>query len=750
MYLYLLSTAVFIAIGTLLTPVQAGICGGLLLCFSYLCAWYFKHCHGFKVALLLVVGLLYGSVWLQLELRHRLPSAQDKHSAELRLEVLELETQSLFVRVHAQVKTPQAELSAQQLPPLRRVRLNLYNNSGNLALGDIVLTKAVLRSPRNLANGLPFDYEAWVLSQGIDATGYIQSFTVESSAPAPLRQRILQYAMQQQDVQVWPWLAGLVFGEQGAFSSEQWRLAKDTGTLHLLVVSGMHLGLVVLIGLAAWALLVRLWALLAGHSITHLAEWRALFLISLTLVYVWLAGMGVALLRAWLMLAFILVLHNSRLRLNWLTAIAWAALALLLANPLVWLSAGFSYSFAAVAALLVFYQQRQSSWLEGLWRPQWVVFLTLLPLFLYWQQPVSLIQCLANLLAIPWLSLVLMPLSLLILVFPHPELNSLLLWAGDLFWQWLTLVNNIPLSKVVHLPAVVLFIWPLWLLLLRQGIRFLPRALMLALVLGAAFQYQGQVEAKAIMLDVGQGLALIFSSPESTLVYDAGPAMGAFDSGDSIVFPSLTRLGVRQLNTLVVSHGDNDHAGGAQALLANLPVSELMLGHKMERFEQPAALCQERSALWRAYSQQFLYRYLVINENSWNRIAKNTNNQSCVLQLSWYGQRFLLVGDIGKEVEFELIRQYGNELQSDILVLSHHGSKTSSSAAFLKTVQPKEAWISTGFNNRFNHPAPEVLARLQDQGIRWRNTANAGAVWMLSSGQIRQMRQGWQPPWRQK
>ena len=702
------------------------------------------------MVLLLVAGLLYGSVWLQLELLHRLPAAQDRQSAELRLEVIGLETQPLLVRVHAKVKTPLAELSAQQLPPLRKVRLNLYNHSENLALGDIVLAKAVLRSPRNLVNGLPFDYEAWLLGQSIDAMGYIQSFAVESSVAAPLRQRILQHAMQQHDAQVWPWLAGLVFGEQGAFSPEQWRLAKETGTLHLLVVSGMHLSLVVLIGLAAWALLLRLWALLVGRSLVHLATWRALFLIVLTLGYVWLAGMGVALLRAWLMLAFILVLHSSRLRLNWLTAIAWAVLVLLLINPLAWLSAGFSYSFAAVAALLVFYQNRQSSWLEGLWRPQWVVFLALLPLFLYWQQPVSLAQCLANLLAIPWLSLVLMPLSLLILALPDTELNGLLLWAGDIFWQWLAVANNIPLSKVLYLPAVVLLLWPLWLLLLRQGIRFLPRTVMLAAVLMAAFHYQGQVKAKAIMLDVGQGLALIFSSPEGSLVYDTGPAMGAFDSGDSLVFPALTQLGVRQLDTLVVSHGDNDHAGGAQALLANLPVSELMLGHELERLEWPAALCKEAPIFWQAYSSQFLYRYLLINKDSWKRIAHSTNNQSCVLQLNWYGRRFLLVGDIGREVEFELIRQYGAELQSDILVLGHHGSKTSSSEAFLKTVQPTEAWISAGFNNRFNHPAPEVLIRLQGLGIRFRNTAEVGAVWMLPTGEIRQMRQGWQPPWRQQ
>lgn len=710
---------------------------------------YWRNFHRFYliIALLGLGCFAYGSSWVYWQVAHRLPLEKDKVELQLQGIVTQVKQQQRSQRLHIQLLSNSNNTAIAQR--LRQVRLNYYQTESILAEQDVVEFVAVLRSPHALLNGLAFDYEAWLLGQGIDATGYIKQLTVlRPASTASVRTRLLEYWQQTTEVKQWPWLAGLVFGEQDAFDDAQWQLAKETGTLHLLVVSGMHMGLLVLLLLLLWGGLLRAYALLSRRTSRFILWWRTGFLLLGSAIYLWLAGAGIALQRAWLMLAVVLLLLNIRHRFNWLTAIACAALLVLLVNPMVWLSAGFMYSFTAVFTLLLFFNGRTSNRLEALWLPQWVIFLSMLPMLLWWQQSVSFTQLLANLLAIPWLTLVLMPLTLLTLLLPDVGQGELLVMAGECFWQWLAWVDGIPLSKLTYLPKYSLLLWFAWLLVLRSGVSYWLATTTVAAVLAVVFTQPAPQQAQAIMLDVGQGQSLVFSTAKHSLVYDSGPFMGDFDSGESIVKPVLHSLGINKIDRLVISHQDNDHAGGTAALLKAFPVGSWWGGEPLKNVPDGMQLCDSVDTAWQKLDSNFLYRYLNINKNAWKYLPDNHNNRSCVLQLQWHKKIFLLVGDIDKAIEYQLLRQYGESLKSDILVLAHHGSKTSSSEVFLKAVKPEQVWISAGFNNRFNHPATEVIERLEALNIAWLNTAEQGQIRMDSSGKIHTMRQNWQPPWR--
>ncbi len=748
---YLFTAAAFIVLGTLLSPFVFVLVltslTGLACIFSKFHV--LKNRLAWRKVVIAAVATSFGFGWLQWQLTHRLPIDLDKQEAILSLQVIETTTQKNIQRMLVKVVTTKEDLSSQDLPQLRYLKLSLYKSEPIVNVGAYISAEVVLRSPRNIANGLAFDYEAWLIGQSVDATGYIKNLNIIREGASPLRKQIINQQQRRHPPQAWSWIAGLVFGEQDSFTVEQWQLAKKTGTLHLLVVSGLHMGLVLLLLVALWRTSLRLISACIGKSVPNLMFWQLLFLLAGSAAYLWLAGSGVALQRAWLMFSIVIVLQSTRLKLNWLTAINFALLLVVVINPLVWTGPGFAYSFAAVLSLLLFFTARKSNFLEAIWLPQWVVFIVLLPVFISWQQSVSLMQVIANLLAIPFVSFILLPLSLINLAFPFAPLAAALVQAGDFFWRLLEELSFIPLSYVYYLPPISLFLWPLWLLLIRRGVSYSLAVFVIVLVIGSIFIIPAKQKSVAMMIDVGQGQSLVFTTEEHTVVYDSGPFMGQFDTGDAVITPVLYRLGVKQIDNLIISHNDNDHAGGTAALLKNFPVGEWWGGQPVKDLPDTINLCSLSSQRWQVLSNNLLYRYFNVEESAWSRLPDNNNNRSCVVQLDWYGTRFLLTGDIAKPVEYDLIRKYGNELASDILVLAHHGSTTSSSAVFLRTVSPKQVWISSGFNNNFKHPAIDVLQRLAEQDIPWLNTADSGAITLHSNGKIISARDSWQPPWRQ-
>ncbi|WP_430463019.1 DNA internalization-related competence protein ComEC/Rec2 [Thalassolituus sp. LLYu03] len=697
--------------------------------------------------LFFLLGEVWGAGWTHWQLSHRLPSALDGSSWQLKGLIRSLRATGSGVRVLLDIE------SSEPLAGMRRVQLN-WRDAPSLTPGMRMSVQAKLRAPRSFANGLPFDYEAFLLSEGIDATGYVRGSTVLDDSGDFRRDSILAAATQPLTPDSRSWVAGLVFGQQDAFSTDQWRLAARTGTLHLLVVSGLHVGL---IGLMAYWLARFFRSLLAlrGHGIRGV-QWVSIgIMLLLTGLYVWLAGAGVSLQRAWLMLAVWLGLSSGRWRPDTLTTLCVALLAVLLVNPLIWTRPGFSYSFVAAAALIAAFSGRARSPLSVWLAPQLMVFMAMLPVLLWWGQGAGVSHLLANILAIPFVTLFLLPLTLLVAALPLVELQALLSASGNLFWQGLGHIADAPLPAVVPLSASLLLLWYGLLLLLWFGVPRLLFWLVMSLMLAAAFSARPQAKAEARMLDVGQGQALLFTDSGHALVYDTGPRFSdAFDAGTGIVLPVLRQLGVAQPDLVVVSHSDNDHAGGLAPMLSllhqqHVATPRILVGQALTDLSLSGIsqeLCPEQSGEWQPVSEHLSFRVFPIFPDV--AVRATDNNASCLVQVLWFGRRFLLTGDIGADAEQWYVRHYGAELMSDVLVMPHHGSRSSGSALFLNAVRPSEVWISSGYHNRFGHPHGEVTGRLDALGIRWLNTATSGALMLTPGEATTRERQQWQPVWR--
>jgi competence protein ComEC len=360
-----------------------------------------------------------------------------------------------------------------------------------------------------------------------------------------------------------------------------------------------------------------------------------------------------------------------------------------------------------------------------------VLALGLLPLFFALGLPLSLSGPLANLVAVPWVSLLVVPLALLgTLLLPVPWLGEGLLWlAGGLLEVLFRLLAWIAALLPAWLPSSL----PLgcWLLgslgvLLCLAPAGVPlRALGLAMLLAFLVPPRERVpagRAEIWQLDVGQGLAVLVRTREHVLLYDAGPRFGDFDLGERVVLPSLRQLGVSRLDTLLLSHADSDHAGGAGAVAHGMAIGDVLSG---EAGELPLLL-QARPCIDGASWDWDGVRF-----TTWRWSAAEDGNQaSCLLKVQAVGESLLLTGDIDARAERALL-ELGDELHADWLQVPHHGSRSSSSTAFLDAVRPSAALISRGWHNSFGHPHPAVVARYQMRGIALYDSAEHGALRLL-------------------
>jgi competence protein ComEC len=385
-------------------------------------------------------------------------------------------------------------------------------------------------------------------------------------------------------------------------------------------------------------------------------------------------------------------------------------------------------------------------------RVQWLAAVGLLPLLLLLFQKASLVAPLANLIAVPWVSLLTVPLTLLgsLTLWLVPTLGEgllqLALWTLHGLWWLLQGLADWPLAQwgqaappAWALAAAVLGL--LWLLAPR-GVpaRWLGAVWLLPLfLLPTAAVPPGQ--ARVALLDVGQGLAAVVRTQHHALVFDTGPRFASgFNTGEAVVGPYLRARGVRQVDTLVVSHGDNDHIGGVEGLLATVPVVHLLSSVPDKLAPRQAQDCRAgQHWQWDGVSFDMLNPPAAAPSG-----GRRENNRSCVLRVQARGQRLLLTGDIEAGAERALIRRLGGELAAEVLVVPHHGSKTSSTAAFVEAVSPRLALFPVGYRNRYGFPKAAVVERYRQRGVQLWDSASNGAIELaLGAGPVQGTIQGY-------
>jgi competence protein ComEC len=632
----------------------------------------------------------------------------------------------------------------------RKVQLSVYGAYPLLHVGDTWSFTVRLKRPHGFQNPGGFDYEAHLFQLRVRATGYVRERapyrliaplgTLTDGLHPGYRLDRLRQALSARiqtllpENRFAPMITAFANGDDDAIPDDQWQVLTRTGTGHLIAISGMNIGLVagLVFVLARW-----LWSLpgvtvlwipapLVGASAALLAA----------LSYTALAGFAIPTQRALVMLAVALGSVFLRRRTSPSVLLAAAMLAVLLVDPLAVISPGFWLSFAAVAVILYALSGADAKdWKERLvaWgRLQWAIAAGLLPLLLFLFQQVSLSGPFANLVAIPVVELIVIPATLLGVAGSFFLPDSLAAWpfllaakALAVLWPLLELLARVEGSQwLQHNP-------PLWtlgaalvgvlLLLAPRGIpaRWLGLVWLLPLFLVRPLS-PAPGEVRVTLLDVGQGLAVVVQTAGHILVYDTGARLSArFDAGRAVVVPFLRHAGVTHVDMLIVSHGDNDHIGGSASLLAALPVSRV-LSSVPERLPNAETCHSGQAWEWDGV------RFEMLHPQADTQLTGN--NRCCVLRVDTRFGQALLPGDIAAKAERELLMRAAPQLRADILVVPHHGSKSSSTEAFLDTVQPRVALLPVGYRNRYHHPHPLVEARYRERGIALANSASAGAI----------------------
>lgn len=631
-----------------------------------------------------------------------------------------------------------------------KLKLSWYHPEQALKAGQSWSFTVKLKQPHGTLNPGGFDYERWLFSEGIGATGYVRP------EPKPV---LVNPAGSKQPLIVWRQtladhleqvisgsstgnlIKALTIGDDQGISAEQWNLFRTTGTTHLVVISGSHIsliaGLVYFLALRIWA-----WSGCLLFSPPKVAAFSAMLA---ALYYSALAGFSIPTQRALIMLVMVMTALIQQRNFRPDNVLAIALMTILVYDPLATLSAGFWLSFTAVAIIFYIIDGRlaKPSYFMTLIKINWGTSIGLAPLLLAFFQQITLIAPVANLIAVPLISLFIVPLSLLavLLIAISPAIaQALLLPVGyclNGLVELLSALANIPTAAINRAAPPIwtlVFAIPgaLW-LLAPKGIP--ARWLGLILFIPLLFPPRPPKPSAMLsltLLDVGQGLSAVVTTAHHVLVFDAG-AKFANDSdlGKTVILPFLHNQGIGQIDHLFVSHGDNDHIGGAESLLQGIPVKQLSTSVPDQLSEHRLTTCQNQQT-WNWDQVQFT----VLSPPSARFQSENDN--SCVLKIESAQGNLLLTGDIEAEAELWLVKNHGKKLAADILVAPHHGSKTSSSPAFLQAVRPQMVLIPAGYRNQFGHPHPAIVKRYQDLRAKWFNTAASGAISCTSQNQ------GWQ------
>ena len=600
--------------------------------------------------------------------------------------------------------------------------------------------KFIVRLKRywRFANPGSSDIEKSMFLQGIGARGYVREGSCKNpilsiSSSVNVRDRLIErFADQNSTLAYFAWMMALSYGVRDDLSEQDWQVLRSSGTAHLVAISGLHLSVigffVFFICRHCIRLSVRLCERFGAQRIAACCAMLAVFF------YAYLAGFSIPTQRALIMvcIAFTAIIFNKPV--VSFPLLATTLFITLLWDPLSVITASFWLSFLAVLSIFFIIKSATSSnkWWIAL-RIQIFLAVALFPISLWFFQEGSIISPLVNLIAVPYISFIVLPILLLTQVLFALGIsisNDLFYLLDNLlayFWWFIKQATAFSFASYQYQPSllgVLLFEigWILFLFVKQHLFRAIALMLCAGLFLIKSNAMQdGQL--RLAVLDVGQGLALVIETKTHAMLYDVGPQFpSGFNTADAVVIPYLHSRHIRRLDKMVISHHDNDHAGGLQTMLESGLVNELLFGHAAKTMPtMPVQKCQQGDTwLWGDV------RFNVLHPPAdWQA---NRNNSSCVIQILHPAGTILLTGDIEAEVEYRLLARFGDNLRSDIIVVPHHGSLSSSSTEFLEAVSPRVAIFSTGYRNRYGFPHATIQSRYQALGVKQLNTAKEGAI----------------------
>jgi competence protein ComEC len=610
------------------------------------------------------------------------------------------------------------QLENQHLFFARTFRLSWREPDWQVQQGQQVKLLVKVKPPHGLGNEAGFNYQQWLFSEGINATGYVKTHADNKLLDdvKTIRQTLLN-RMLAFDLPHRSWLAALTFGYRGLLQPEDWHLVQKTGVAHLIAISGLHLALVASISyvLIAWiggGLVSRF------HSLHHINLHNVAMLLTLftTLAYSALAGFGLPTLRAWLMLFLFTGFFLCNKHLGAKSLILLGLTGFVLFFPLSIFGLSFWLSFSAVIIIcFVFWRWpvKQVNFsllaiLSGMVKVQLCLSVLMLPLVAWQFSYISTVSPLVNLIAVPAVTMILVPLCLLAvicLVFKPDWALALFSLADQLISYGLSFLTfalklNVSFFNIPAFPAAVWLFVFLFVFCFCLPSFWLNKKYLYLLLLPLATHLLTQRTStwQIDVLDVGQGLAVMISKHQHAIIYDVGASYpSGFNMADSVLLPILQARGLSKVDLVFISHGDNDHAGSLPQLLKGIQVSEVLTNQDR---------CQQNVDInWQGLRIKALWPD--------DALKYSDNNGSCVIKVSDKFHSILLPGDIDKSIEKKLVDLYPNQLKADILLAAHHGSNTSSSSEFIQTVGAEYVIFSQGFMNRWRFPRREVLDRYQ-------------------------------------
>ncbi|MFI3245341.1 MAG: DNA internalization-related competence protein ComEC/Rec2 [Ferrimonas sp.] len=634
-------------------------------------------------------------------------------------------------------------INGKTLPIWSRRRIELsWSSPPKLEQGHHYQLEVVIRAPRSYLNLGGFNGYRHQLSQHLSASGVIKEGHWLHAGQTLSQWRLPLLEQLAQATKTYPQgdlIRALVLADKSAISNDRWQRMRQAGLVHLLAISGLHLSLV---AAGTFALTNRVrrryFPDLRGQGI------RVVWLItaSVTLAYGLLAGLALPTLRALLsVLLGLLLLSLQRQGRPWELLLRVASVVLLFL-PMASLSAGFWLSFGAVSLILLwqwFWPMPMAGRDKLLWLCALQVLLTVVLGVLQWAWfgVWSWQGIWTNLLLVPYFSVIALPITLLagvaVLVgFP----DGLLWWANGALWPliwaadlaaWLSQLPESPwLWQCFALTGLISILW-----LIRAQVSRSTLGLAVAILL---FVFYGRRERtsdwQVDVFDVGQGLAVLIEHQQQWLLVDTGAAYGKFSYAQAVLWPQLQRRGIEQLDYLVLSHGDNDHAGGAEFLSRNLPI--------LRRIGYQGMDCQRGPKQWGSLRL------------TWFQAPLKGNNGSCVVLLESDQHRVLLAGDMEAKAE-QLWLQHTPDPKVDLLLAPHHGSSTSSTSEFVRATQPQWVVFAAGRHNRWGFPKADVVARYQAQQAQLFSTGDFGQLRFQfaadGDAKISSYRHHWAPWW---